>query len=147
MNYYYLLFIPLGLAAFVGFWCLVVKLISLMAWQQLATSFRVAALPPGPQWPLGHARLGIVSYKNALNMVVTPQGLGLAPGALFRIGHPPVLVPWSAVGPFQAKKSLWLTYYTTPIRTPAGGSIALSFSNPHLLEAARPWITVPDNLA
>jgi hypothetical protein len=139
MNYWWLLLIPLGLGAFVGFWCLVVKLLALAGWQQLA-QFRVASLPPGPRFRLAQASVGGVSYKGAIEAGVSPAGLALATGFPFTIGHPPLLIPWSALGPLRAHKLLWLTSYATSVHTSDSSSVTLRFASEELLAAARPWL-------
>lgn len=58
MKYSVLLLMLLAVGGFVGFWCLVVKLISLVTWQPLARHFGVVERPPGTQVGLGQARLG-----------------------------------------------------------------------------------------
>ncbi|TGE29217.1 hypothetical protein [Hymenobacter metallicola] len=140
MKYSYLLLIPLGIGAFVAFWCLVVKLVSLMAWQPLARHFAVPELPPGPRFRLGQLRLGVANYKGAVEASVSAHGLGLATGFPFRTGHAPLLIPWQALGPFHAEKFLWTTLYTTHIRSGSGGSTKLTFTGSDFLEAARPWL-------
>jgi hypothetical protein len=144
MNYYFLLLIPVGIGFFIGFWCLVVKMISLVAWQPLARHFAVAELPAGPRFGLGQARLGFVSYRGAVSAAVTPEGLGLAAVSLFRVGHQPLLIPWSALGPFRAEKVFWTTFYTTQIRTSTTAHTKLTFNNSDIVAAARPWLQVEE---
>ncbi|MBF9237923.1 hypothetical protein I2I05_11005 [Hymenobacter sp. BT683] len=142
MNYYFLLIPPLALAAFVGFWCLVVKLVALGGWQRLAAQYRVAALPPGPQFRLGQASVGGVSYRGAMQAGASAEGLALSTGFPFGTGHPPLLIPWSAFGPFHSEQSLWMTFYTTAIQTGAGNTLTFKFASKDLIAAARPWIRV-----
>ncbi|UOQ50893.1 hypothetical protein [Hymenobacter cellulosivorans] len=140
MKYSLLPLAPLCVAGFVGIWCLVVKLISLLAWQPLARHFAVAALPAGTRVRVGFAHLGLVRYQGTLQAMVTTQGLGLSTGFPFRIGHVPLLIPWAALGPFRAEKSLWTTLYTTRIDTGPGPGTSFTFTGDELLQAARPWI-------
>ncbi|QNH61049.1 hypothetical protein [Hymenobacter sediminicola] len=133
--------LPLALGGFVLFWCLVVKLIALMGWQRLANYFRAAVPLPGSMFTLAQASVGGMSYRNALEAAVMEQGLALQTGFLFKIGHPPLLIPWSAIGPFKAKTFLWTTVYSTTVQTPAG-SVELRFVSPYLIEAARRWVEV-----
>ena len=141
MSLHLLWILPLAVGGFVLFWCLVVKLLALMGWQQLALHFRAAAPLPGGGFTLAQASIGGVSYRNALEAAVSAQGLALQTGFLFRVGHPPLLIPWSAIGPFRAKSFLWTTTHSTTVQTPAG-TVELSFVSPYLIEAARRWTEV-----
>lgn len=142
MKYSLLLLIPLALAGFAGFWCLVVKLVALMGWQTLASHFQTPSQPSGSWFGLGQAYIGSMKYQGVLQGAATPAGLALASGFPFRTGHPPLLIPWVAFGPFRGEKFLWTTTYTTCVSTAGAGSTRLSFTNPELLAAARPWVVV-----
>jgi hypothetical protein len=135
----YQLLIPLCTAGFVAFWCLGCKVASLMGWGRLATHFQVPALSPGPRYSSGLASLGVGSYRNTVDATVSSEGMGLAADFIYRVGHPPLLIPWSAFGPVGAKKSWLLPTYRTTIQF-AGASIILTFTSARLLAAARPWI-------
>lgn len=140
MNNYVLLIPPLGLAFFVGLWCLVVKVLAMSGWQRLATHYQVDRLPAVPMFRLGQASVGGIRYRGAMQAGASAEGLSLKTGFPFGIGHPPLLIPWSAIGPLQAETSLWMTFYSTEIQTGAGGSLTFTFTSNDLLEAARPWV-------
>ena len=87
------------LVAFPLLWLGIVGLIGKMGWGPLARAY------PAEEWPasgyrvsMQSARIGMSNYSNALNAVATPEGLYLRPMVLFRFGHPPVFIPWEAVG-------------------------------------------------
>ncbi len=46
-----------------------------------------------PYW----AMMGPVSYRGVLTIRATPIGLLLSVMVLFRLGHPPLLIPWHAI--------------------------------------------------
>ncbi|MCB2407915.1 hypothetical protein [Hymenobacter lucidus] len=144
MNYWLLLLIPLALAGFIGFWCLVVKLVALMGWQKLANHFQTASRPPGSWFGLGQAYIGSMKYQSVLEAAATPAGLALASGFPFGTGHPPLLIPWDALEPVEGEKMLWLTSYTTHIRTGDSGTTRFSFTSPELAAAIRPWLPVAE---
>ena len=146
MNYDLLWIIPLAIGGFVAFWSLIVKLVSFLGWQQLAGPFRTESLPSGPQFRVQQARVGVANYKG-LTASVSAEGLGLRVGFPFQIGHPPVLIPWAAFGPFSAEKFLWVTFYTTTVRTGDTSTSNLSFVSQGLIDAARPWIRVEGQAA
>ena len=140
MSCYLLLISPLAIAASVGFWCLIVKMLALAGWQRLATHFQVARLPAGPLFRLAQASVGGVRYRGVMKAGASAEGLALKTGFPFGVGHPPLLVPWSAVGAIGAEKFLWMTTYSASIQTGNGNSVAFTFASNDLLAAARPWI-------
>lgn len=83
------------LVGFVGLWCLVCLLLSILGgWRRLATVFSTRKLPSGSRYSFQSARIGKAAYKNCLTIHPTTEGLYLSVMFLFRIGHPPLLIPW-----------------------------------------------------
>lgn len=132
-----LLFLPV----FGAFWCLVVFMISRMGWSSLAEAYAVAEVPAAVnRQTLTYLRIGVAKYNNAARMGLTPQGVYLSTWRIFFVGHPPLLIPWSAFGPVQEETFLWAKTYTTHIRT-GPDEVAFSFTGEWLyaaLVAARP---------
>lgn len=57
---------------------------------------------------------------------------------LFRFGHPPLLVPWSALGPIEEKSALFglSRYHSIPIYLPDGSDgVDLYLHNYRVVEA------------
>ena len=93
MNYPWL--VPLSIAGFALFWCVIVVLIAAVGgWRSLARVYRNQLPFSGHTWHFRSARMGIVKYKGALTIGVNPAGLYLAAFPLFRPGHPPLFIPW-----------------------------------------------------
>ena len=93
-----LLLIPVILVGFVLIWSGVVYLLAwLSGWVRLARLYRVTHRPSGPPMSPWVAMLGPVSYRGALTIQTAPEGLYLSMIVFFRIGHPPLLIPWSAI--------------------------------------------------
>jgi hypothetical protein len=93
-----LILICLAPLLFAAFWCGVVYLLShLGGWAQLALKFRAHDLPNGQRFGWQSARIGRTRYNNALTIFTSKQGLYLQPFILFRLAHPPLLIPWSEV--------------------------------------------------
>lgn len=131
----------LGLGGFVAFWCGVVKMLSLVGWRRLA-QYR---LPGSLGWPtttVGRATLGGISYKNVLKAGAQAEGLTLEAMFLFRVGHPPLLIPWAAIGPVRSEKSFWTTFYTTDIDNGAGGTVRFTFTSQQLAEKIGAWLAL-----
>jgi hypothetical protein len=126
----YLPLVPLGFAVFWGFGC---WLISRNGWQQLAQYYRAPVTPPERAeifW-LQTASLRMpgtvgpsADYRGALRISCGPAGLGLSVIFLFRVGHPPLLIPWAAIGPVEKKTGLFGlgTYVTCILAAPDGAA-------------------------
>jgi hypothetical protein len=62
-------------------------------------------VPPGRSFQAG--RIGEAKYNGVLRIAHDPFGLYLSVMFLFRVGHPPLFIPWSAFGPVTVTKELW----------------------------------------
>lgn len=109
----------------VGFplmWMAVVKMVAVIGgWGKVAAAF---PLPPGtPEPPGWHAwtsgRVGWSSYRSALMVGPSEQGLHLWTVFLFRAGHPRVLVPWDRME--VEKPEDWFFITRTVIHFPGAG--------------------------
>jgi hypothetical protein len=49
----------------------------------------------------------MMSYNNCLTVGSNPEGLYLAVLFLFRVGHPPLFVPWQDISVMTGKLLLW----------------------------------------
>jgi hypothetical protein len=126
---------PLFLVGFVAFWCGVVRLLAHLGWQRLVPDFRVSYWEAGRSFGAGRASLGPVSYKGVITAEVTAAGLVLRALFLFRVGHPPLLIPWASLEPLRADSAWWGTTYETTIPPRDGGGVRLRFSNEQLFGA------------
>jgi hypothetical protein len=97
-SFFVLLLIPAILSGFVLIWSGVVWLLAwLSGWQELARHYRYTGTPKGQPIGTFWAMLGPVNHRGTLTMQAAPEGLYLATMVLFRIGHPPLLIPWHAI--------------------------------------------------
>jgi hypothetical protein len=80
-------------------------------WWSLAERFRANARPDG-QKMLGYVKqIGIVPENRVTYMIVSPAGLHLSVVFLFRLFHPPLLIPWSEVHFARKIQTLWWASY------------------------------------
>ena len=116
------LFVPLlaSLWVVVGF-----ALSRIGKWHSLARRFRAAEKPNGKAFAFKSGQIGVVSYGNCLNVTLAKEGLHLSVFFPFRIGHPPLLLPWTEVSRVEKKKTLWWEYVVVTIGDPEVGMIAL----------------------
>jgi hypothetical protein len=87
------LIVALVVALWSGFTFL---LAALGGWRRLAETYPALDDPAGRSHSFESARIGRIDYENCLTLHATPRGLRLAAGFLFRVGHPPLFIPWEA---------------------------------------------------
>lgn len=79
-------------------WVVVGLLLSAVGgWRALSHRWTVRDPDQLPPTQLSSARVGLVSYRNALLIGSDENGLVLGVMVLFRLGHPWLRLPWSAV--------------------------------------------------
>ena len=83
----------------IGIWILVAFLISRVGgWSRLAESYRTDQPFSGQLIRFQAAQLHrSTNYNGCLNFGGDPAGLYMAPMALFRAFHPPLLIPWEEI--------------------------------------------------
>jgi len=99
------LYVPVGIGSFVF---LHFVLSTLAGWSRLAHQFAAHNPPPGVE-PLYHkwfvsGRLGWMTYDNALRLSLYPDHLLLGVFFLFRLFHPPLMIPRKALKECKAVK-------------------------------------------
>ena len=84
---------------FVTLWCAVIFMIGrISGWALLAKRFRTDSRFPGQLWTWQSARMRWgCNFNNCLTVGGDPSGLYLKMLFLFRIGSPPLLIPWQEV--------------------------------------------------
>jgi len=134
---------------FIANWLLIMYVIALVGgWRLLTGRFRAQGPFTGPKWNMQAARMRFFcSYNNCLTVGADSSGLFVVPMLLFRIWHPPLLVPWSEIT-FERKKVLFFFNYLelrlgrserVPFTVSAKlGARNRSRSRPHLAHAVLP---------
>ncbi|MGA2431726.1 MAG: hypothetical protein ABSH13_24745 [Candidatus Acidiferrum sp.] len=101
---------PIGAALlFVGVWIFVCYLTGVLGgWHDLARTYRHPETFDGKQWRFqsGQMRL-LLGMNNALTVGVNSHGLYLAVFVPFRVGYPPLLVPWGDLSVCTGKFLFW----------------------------------------
>ncbi len=115
--------------AFPLIWILVLNLIArLGGWAGLAEAFPARGDPRGDHFSWRSGTVGwFGSYRNVLEVWVSPSGLWLRPVMIFRAGHKPMMVPWSAVQEARTRKLIILVESRIVVRRP-GGTTTLTLS-------------------
>lgn len=83
----------------IGSWLLVIYLIALTGgWRLLAQRFRAAGKIQGRRWSMQSASMRwMTRYNNGLTIGADETGLYIVPTLLFRMGHPPLYIPWMEI--------------------------------------------------
>lgn len=116
----------ISLVVFLVVWVSACKLISLLGWRDLAK--RHQALLPASGVPYFAQSLDIgrfAKYKGCVTIHTSKAGIHLAVFAIFRIGHPPIFFPWSAVRLLKEQQGLLNQRFLYDLGTPRVRRIAL----------------------
>lgn len=83
---------------FVTLWVAIVWILSVLGgWSAVADRHAATGRPDGPTFGGVNAMFGLVSYSYVLTVVVATEGLYVETQRFFRIGHRPLLIPWSEI--------------------------------------------------
>jgi hypothetical protein len=94
---------------FVGVMCLLLYLISMIGgWRRLAEFFPANDPPIGQRFRMQSGSVGSVNYSSCLTIYSGPDGVYLATMWPFRLGHPPLLIPWSEIHDAKTRRILWM---------------------------------------
>lgn len=102
-------------AFFVILWCFISLIISFVSgWHALSNCFRSQTEPYGQTRTAGPFFYGVqmrfrTNYGNVIRLTAAEDALYLSILFLFRIGHPPLCIPWKEIQ-FSRTKFLWLRY-------------------------------------
>lgn len=133
---------PLFALLFPLFLVAIVFALSFGGWQQFAVQYRVAAVPvEANRHFLGWAKIGWTTYQNVIRAGACSDGLVLTVFFLFRLFHPPLLIPWALIQTVEVSKGFWSTTYRLTIPTRDAEQV-LQFKSASFLAQLRPWLRV-----
>jgi hypothetical protein len=106
--------------AFAALWCGICFMLALVSgWRRLALTYATDQAPHGSAFGWQNGYVGLVAYRNCLNVHVASEGLFLSTPWLFRLGHKTLFFPWSAIHDIQASEVLWLKLTRFEVGTPS----------------------------
>jgi hypothetical protein len=116
------------LVFFVVMWVGVSLLLSkISGWSRLAEHYRLVGSFAGPKSYMCSAMFRrFVGYNNVLIVGFDQTGLYLAVWIPFRIGHPPLLIPWQAV---RNGERSWFNLFSTPLELGSDPAVRVSMSS------------------
>lgn len=86
-------------ALFVALWAGISLGLAGAGWRAFARRHPATTMPTGPAYTAWYARFRsrFAGYRNVVRVACLPQGLHCSAMFLFRLGHPPFVVPWASV--------------------------------------------------
>lgn len=132
------LILPAFTVVFALFWSLIVFVIAHTGgWAGLAKAYPANRKPEGRTWNWRTIRFGLFgNYRNSVDVTLSDAGLHMYPIFVFRIGHKPILIPWTAVSDAH-RRDLWFSPTLTlsvPV-TGNGNERRVSFYGAEFVEA------------
>lgn len=99
---------PFFILLFVATFALILRVLGIISgWAILSKRFRFTGMFYGQSWPFRSAQMRFqVQYGTCLSVGANESGLYLAIFPVFRIGHPPLLIPWSEVSVITGEKGI-----------------------------------------
>ena len=99
---------PFFFVLFAAIWALTLHVLGMVSgWATLSKRFRFNGSFYGETWPFRSARMRfLVHYGNCLSVGADGSGLYLAVFPILRIGHPPLLIPWSEVSVLSGERGV-----------------------------------------
>ena len=121
-------------------------LAQLSGWAELARHYRSTNPFDGRKWRFRNGKMRLAThYNNCLTVGANAQGLYLAVLFLFRIGHPPLEIPWQDILTTTGK-TLWWKW--TEFRFQQAPSVWIRFYGnlgDELQSSSRTFSTVPSH--
>lgn len=111
---------------FAAVWSFVCWLLSTLGgWGRLAQRFATQEPPSGQCFSSQIGMVGIASYKYVLKICTSPAGLYLDVFPLFRIGHRPLLIPWSEIHNATSAISIFVDSVSLEVGSPKIATLRL----------------------
>ena len=90
---------------FISLWIIVsFVLANIGGWSRLAQYYETQSRFEGKKWSFRGGRMGMINYNGCLTIGVDDDGLYLAVFPLFRVGHPPLFIPWYDITTSKSRK-------------------------------------------
>ncbi|OKH18454.1 hypothetical protein [[Limnothrix rosea] IAM M-220] len=123
----------LPLTSFVGIFIVVLAInlflfIKFSGWDKLAQKYGYHRKFQGKTTWMTTAYIGIVRYRNCIDIGVNAEGLYVSPFVLFRLGYPAIFVPWGDISRFEKKQGIFGLgqYYALDVGVPKIRTLKLS---------------------
>jgi hypothetical protein len=92
---------------FIFLWATVLFIVAYIGgWSRLAQYYQTQSKFEGKKWGFKSGRMGVTNYNGCLTIGANDQGLYLAVFPIFRVGHPPLFIPWYDITTSKSRKFL-----------------------------------------
>jgi hypothetical protein len=120
-------FFPIAFA--IGFpimWVAVSLVLSHMGgWSKLAEHYADHQHVSGETYYMRSGFVGAINYKSCLNLRVCETGLRLSVLFPFRVGHPPLFIPWDQFHSISEKRVFFFRFLDTYVGRPVIANVVL----------------------
>lgn len=120
--------IPLAFAI-IGFpilWVSISLLIShIGGWAKLAEYYADVRDEQGESYYMRSGYVGVINYRSCLTLRVCKNGLRLSVPFPFRIGHPPLFIPWDQFYRVSEKRIYFVRWLDTDVGRPLVANLVL----------------------
>ncbi|MBX7207718.1 MAG: hypothetical protein K1X78_05385 [Verrucomicrobiaceae bacterium] len=112
---------------FPALWCGIVWIMSRAGgWNRLAARYPAGTrAPEGEECRRVFGMVGMARYKGILKLHFARDGFFMEVMPIFKIGHPPLFIPWAEVVDRKPFQLLWFRTVRLTIGSPAAGTITL----------------------
>lgn len=111
---------------FISLWLFVCWILSHVGgWHRLSQSFTTTEKPDNQCLNLASIRVGFINYNHCTTLCFSSKGLFISVLRIFRVGHPPLLIPWYELNNPRIKQFLWKRFVIVDVGLPKIVSISL----------------------
>jgi hypothetical protein len=115
----HILIVLVSVGSFLVVWTLTCNLISLLGWSDLARQHSAFSPATGTRFSGQSITIGkLGNYNGCITIHTSESGMHLAVFPIFRIGHPPLYLPWSVVRLLKTQQGLFGQRFLYDIGTP-----------------------------
>jgi hypothetical protein len=112
---------------FVALWCAVCLVLSVSGgWRRLGERYAARDVPLGERFLMRSVGVGWVSYNNCLTFRRGHDGFYMSVWYIFRLGHPPLYIPWSDVQNIQTYRQLWVDVVKFDVGAPRVATVRMT---------------------
>jgi hypothetical protein len=105
---------------FSAMWWFVCQVLSTLGgWRRVARVYPAPGPPEGKVFSGQQGRMGMANYKGTLTFHTTPEGVYVKVMVLFKFGHPPLFIPWSAMHNPKSYRLFWIEAVRVQIGDPS----------------------------
>ena len=87
-------------------------------WRKLSSKYLRTKSPSGRRFGWQSLSIGLTNYGNCLTVYSSDEGLDLSVLLPFRLGHPPLFIPWDDLSEPKVTKIMWVEVVAIEVGLP-----------------------------